>query len=688
MGVLAAVTTIWTVAKAAEGIIELIIRVKDALKQNQVKQNRKDRADLIEQLLRSFDEVEAACKSIKPEWHELSNATIKLQSTIRIECGNNQIQRQLSDYSDKVEQALSQKTSGSDPSFDSGHQSSTKSLSNTKDCLVEQLQKLSKSLETVRPNSQRVPSPAYPDHLASNTHRPHLSDTANGLPEAISRTQRILDTYTTDSAGNTAHSLDNLSIALMDVGLIKQASQMSSWSVRIYESVLGLKWDSNFAVALRNHSNHLNALGRVEEAVKHAQHAVEIYSRLSDRLSDPGRAGALDSLATYIFILQRNDEALAASHQAVQISRDLLQQQPQDEGLSADLAMFLANRANTLHALKQQEAALEDAAESRNIYRVLRSHSSDRYTAEYADSLRIYSEVLFRLNRSSEALQPIHEAVTLWTQLNNNRLKPDVYSPNLARGLLSLSYILSALGRHLGAAVEIEKAVDIFRRLATQSPEMFNPEYARSLHHAAQVHIDHQRHQDAILFLNEALLTYKTLSLDNCAAEFALTYNRKHLCMTRLKDHEGAVAASRSAIEILKQAPQSDKNNNKLTASRYDLAFALYNEFVDRCSVSPTEALVPGREAVGRFRFLVAQAPDNTICQRLVEASISLSFCYSKLEEHGRAVKYGELALETSTKLTDTTFRKNALNRLSSCYRHMGDETRAAEAQGKASMYE
>ncbi|KAJ7165849.1 hypothetical protein C8R46DRAFT_291100 [Mycena filopes] len=467
----------------------------------------------------------------------------------------------------------------------------------------------------------------------------------------------------------------------MDVGLADEASQMSSLSVRIYGTVPALKWDSNFAVALRNYSNHLHALGQDEEGVKHAEHAVDIYFHHTDPAFDPGCAAALDSLAACLYGLNRSEKALEVSNAAVAISRDLLRQKPADRGLSGDLAMFLVTRANAHRALNHHKAALEDAAESRNRYQALK-HLSDRYTPEYADAIGLHSVILFTLRQYDPALDSAREAVALWVQLD--QLNPAVYGLKLARGLVYLFDVLNVLGLRLAAEREIRKAVDLFRRLAAQSPADFNPEYARSLHATAQVLMDQERPAEALHFLEEAASIY---SFALSPGALASVYNHKHLCYSRLGNFASAVAASREAVAILKRAPPSEKNDKRLTNSRRDLASALYNRSVE-LQGEPAKAMDPGLEAVRRFAALFLQAPDDDgLRLKFAEASISLSYCYSDLKRHPDALEYGKFAVQMAQYMQDKKILKRAWTRLAYCYRDAGDK-RAAQAEEQARTYE
>ncbi|KAJ7663023.1 hypothetical protein B0H17DRAFT_1257424 [Mycena rosella] len=702
-GALAAPTAIISVLTAAKDIIELVQGVRETLQQ--VKQNRKDHKEQIEQILGLLDVVSTNCADLKPEQTGLFDAVNRLRSNlncclercqdVKIPSGkwkgywksepikktledikvtvteflndfgmgsNMRIERTISDNTDKLDELLALERNRASPahpqSLNSGNQSPGSSRK-TREFLLGKLHKLSKTLESNQVLTQRQYSPVYPDRLASNTHRPVLSDATNGLLAAITKTEHILQTYGIDSAADSAHSLDNLSVALMDVGLAAEASEISSFSVKIHGSINAREPSSNFAVALHNYSHHLSAFQKFNEAVGQARRAVDIYSSLHDRVFHPGRAKALDNLAACLYSVGMMKEALAASDEAVQISRDILRRKHDDEHLSADLAMFLSNRATRLASLRYYEDALKDASESHQMYRKLcqREHLSDRYTAEYADSLQVYSDLLSFRGRYKEALIPARKAVDLWRELST--INPDVYDPKLARGLLRVFDVLSGLSRLLEAQEDIRDALKIFRRLAGQSPDIYNHEYAQSLHRTARILMDQQRNEEALRLLADTL----SLRGEWDTAFAAAVHDDKYICLTRLKRFAKAAEASRSAISLCEQTPGSQK---RLAASRRELASALYNLSLQ------LKAIDPASEAVQLFRSLLAEAPDNIeVRRKLVMASRSLSLFYSDFGMREKALKYAKLSVKEGSDLgpapADSRLLEQARSRLLYC---------------------
>ncbi|KAJ7499668.1 hypothetical protein FB451DRAFT_1206140 [Mycena latifolia] len=599
MEALGAATAIMAVVTAAKDVAELIIRVKDALQQ--VKQNREDHADQIQQILDLLSAVSTACNGINSERPGLLDAVnndlehclkrvhdtkipsgifrgywrresikktledVKVAVTdflLRFSMGSNiRIERTASDNSDKLDKLLALERHGSSSTYpqsmNSRNQPPTVSSRKTKEFLIGRLQKLSRSLASTRGLSQ----PA----LASNTHRPRLSDATDGLLDAIAKTERILETYQIDSAADSAHSLDNLSVALMDVGLAAEASEISSFSVRIYGNIEASESDSNFAIALHNYSHHLSASRRIDEAVEQAQRAVDIYHRLPNGVFNPGRAKALDNLAACLCAVGKTEDALAASNQAVQISCDLRRRSPNDEHLTADLAMFLCNRANQLSTLRCAEDALKDASASQKCTRgSIRSTTSPTDTPQNMLNLCAYIPSRSLISAVITKLLPLHAR-----------------RPKLARGLLSVVDVLTELNQTLEAKDEIRDAVKIFRRLARESPDIYNPEYARSLHRTGRIHKELKDHDKAINFLDEALSVHKQIrnrgQRDTDRDFAAAVCDDKHTCLIRMERLAEAAEASRCAVSHWEKAARSAPSQKRLAASRRELASTLYN---------------------------------------------------------------------------------------------------------------
>ncbi|KAJ7083093.1 hypothetical protein B0H15DRAFT_427518 [Mycena belliarum] len=732
---LAAASAVIAVVTAAKDVVEMLIKINDSLEQ--IKRNCENHAEQIQQIMQLLDVVKTALKpsgtdSARPELLDAVNTLksnlahcLKRCQNIQIPSGmirgywnkerikkllegvkvavtdflhqfsmgsNIRLERTTSDNSDKLDKLLYMERREARPGVSSPHSSNPEnqppavSSRQTKEYLIGKLHKLSNSLTSSTAHllgSRMALSPTYPDRLASNTHRPHLPNATNGLLDAIAKTERILETYHADSAADSARSLDNLSVALMDVGLVEEAAEISSFSVRIYGHIEWSEPDSKFAIALHNYSHHLRASRKVLEAVEQAQRAVDIYHRLRGGMFDPGRAKTSGNLAACLRSAGRAEEALAAFDEAVRISSNLHLRDPDDEHLTADLAMLLSNRANHLLSFRYDEDALEDAQLSQEMYQQLcqMHYLPDQYTPEYADSLRVYSQALYHLCRYNKALFPARKAVDLWRELDATN--PDVYSPKLGEGILGVVDILTKLGQTLNASDEIQDAVKIFRRLAGQSPDMYNRDYARSLHRTAHILTDQKREKQALRFLDDALRIYEQ-TRDFAAA--AIVCDDKHICLTRLKCLEKARDASRAAISNWKQVPTSAKKESGLAASRRDLAATLYN-LSAQPGLSEEFAVVPASEAVQLLLSLLAGSPNDIILRRkFVTASTSLSLFHSDLGNHHRALDYAKAAVKVGVSLEDgdRPLLKRAWTRLSFCHNALGAQKRADSAQEEA----
>jgi tetratricopeptide (TPR) repeat protein len=89
------------------------------------------------------------------------------------------------------------------------------------------------------------------------------------------------------------------------------------------------------------------------------------------------------------------------------------------------------------------------------------------------------------MNRKEEALTADQESVELYRSLAKQR--PDAFNPNLAAALNNLANMLSELGHREDALRAIEESVELYRSLAKQHPAFFNPKLALALDNLAVI---------------------------------------------------------------------------------------------------------------------------------------------------------------------------------------------------------
>ncbi|MCA3128003.1 MAG: CHAT domain-containing protein, partial [Rhodocyclaceae bacterium] len=116
--------------------------------------------------------------------------------------------------------------------------------------------------------------------------------------------------------------------------------------------------------------------------------------------------------------------------------------------------------------------------------------------------------------RRKEALSATEEAVALFRTLAAEH--PQTFNPDLAMSLDNLGVHFSALGRRSEALAATEEAVKLFRTLAAENPQTFNPDLAWSLNSLGIGFSDLGRRSEALAAMSEAgQLVVGEKSVDN-----------------------------------------------------------------------------------------------------------------------------------------------------------------------------
>jgi tetratricopeptide (TPR) repeat protein len=100
-------------------------------------------------------------------------------------------------------------------------------------------------------------------------------------------------------------------------------------------------------------------------------------------------------------------------------------------------------------------------------------------------------------------LAPAQEAVELYRALA--RQNPDAFEPDLAMSLNTLAVLLSDLGRQSEALAPAQEAVELYRALARQNPDAFQPYLARALVAVGQALEGNDRGREALVSFAEAV---------------------------------------------------------------------------------------------------------------------------------------------------------------------------------------
>jgi tetratricopeptide (TPR) repeat protein len=110
---------------------------------------------------------------------------------------------------------------------------------------------------------------------------------------------------------------------------------------------------------------------------------------------------------------------------------------------------------------------------------------------------------LSAVGRRAEALAPAQEAVELYRALA--RQDPDAFQPDLAMSLNNLANRLSEVGHRTEALTPAQEAVELYRALARQNPDAFQPELATSLGMMGKTLERNERREEALACFAEGV---------------------------------------------------------------------------------------------------------------------------------------------------------------------------------------
>jgi tetratricopeptide (TPR) repeat protein len=246
------------------------------------------------------------------------------------------------------------------------------------------------------------------------------------------------------------------------------------WEEAVATEQLALAGVRESRPATRAEVERLNSLfltlvkaGRRDEAEDTMAEAIAVARRLVD--ADPGQTSILATLlgnqANLRGELHRHDDALASSEEALALREHLARTDPSRQS-DQGLAMVLNNHAAVLRRLGRLEEAASSAARSVELRRRLAEDGTPNSIALLANSLNSHAEQLGRLGHGERAVRAAEEARDLFASLP----PPGAVTKFLRANQQTLGRVLAVAGRHEEAMVAAERAVELGRRAAAETP--------------------------------------------------------------------------------------------------------------------------------------------------------------------------------------------------------------------------
>ncbi|MEV0434101.1 serine protease [Nocardia sp. NPDC050413] len=256
-----------------------------------------------------------------------------------------------------------------------------------------------------------------------------------------------------------------------------------------------------------------------------------------------------------------------------------------------------------------------------------------------ADIYRRLPEYSLALADLSHALT--HQAVTHYRA--HATADPDVFRPDLATSLNTLSNRLANLGPNLGhgkeALAAIREAVTIYRDLAAARPDVFRPDLATSLNTLSNRLANLGQREEALAAAQEAVTIYRDLAAarpDVFRPDLATSLNTLSNRLANLGQREEALAAAQEAVTIYRDLAAARPD-----VFRPDLAESLfiYAWIVNNLAQNLPDALAAARESVALYRDLYSQYPSRYNDQA-VDAGDLLATVLDALGQHDEAAEW------------------------------------------------
>ncbi|KAF7986916.1 hypothetical protein HWV62_12701 [Athelia sp. TMB] len=360
----------------------------------------------------------------------------------------------------------------------------------------------------------------------------HAQNSQNNIPG-------LKDTYNSDIRF-PARSLLLLSERLEEDSRFEEAILAGQDSVALHRALVPeshSEFNESLAMSLKSLAIQLDRAGLREEARKNMEEALGLHRALADVVLKQPKAFAASTLASmleqqskYLSFLDLRKEALSTIQEALRLNRLLHAEQP-----SVNTTSALANSLWTLATCEccSSSEALVAIQESINLTRALTLEDPGYSKIKLAERLYQSSYMLFDSDRLEEALKNNQEAVVLYRALAAE--KPTVWrKSSLSIALGEQAAILERLDSQATNTAPLaihEEVVQLSREIAKEQPanEKFSRDLALSLKYQAESLQNHNRYDEALLAIQEALALYQDY-YDKFGADVDIVINQIPQC--------------------------------------------------------------------------------------------------------------------------------------------------------------
>ena len=294
--------------------------------------------------------------------------------------------------------------------------------------------------------------------------------------------------------------------------------------------------------------------------------------------------------------------------------------------------------ANYLLEQNQDQQALR-------LYQQALRQASD--TATRASLLINLGNAYANLNRYEAAIDAYDEALEIYRRLAQDN--PQRFEPDVAATLNNLGLAYADLTRYEEAIAAYDEALEIRRRLAQDNPPRFEPKVGITLNNLGIAYADLNRYEAAIAAYDEALEIQRRLAQDNpprFEPEVGTTLNNLGIVYDDLTRYEAALGAYDEALEIQRRLAQENPQRFEPevgnTLNNLGIAYADLNRY---------EAAIAAHDEALEIRRRLAQENPQRFEPDLAETLHNLGTAYADLNRYEAAIGAYDEALEIYRRL-------------------------------------
>ena len=254
-----------------------------------------------------------------------------------------------------------------------------------------------------------------------------------------------------------ATSLNNLGVALRDLGKYDQAVEYHKHSLEMQKQIYGDKLHPDVADSLNNLGRALQALGEYDQAIKYHERSLEMRKQIYGDRPHPTVAYSLNNLGRALRTLGKYDQAIEYYKHSLEMQKQIYGDKPHPE-----VAASLNNLGLTLHDLREYDQAVKYHKHSLEMQKQI---YGDKPHPAVAVSLNNLGRALHNFGKCDQAIACYERSLEMNKQIYGDKPHPDV-----ASSLNNLGNALNILGKYEQALAYYERSLEMRKQIYGDKP--------------------------------------------------------------------------------------------------------------------------------------------------------------------------------------------------------------------------